>query len=335
MISDRSPPHVRPLDSPGNNSVYPARMSAPVTIAAFYRFAPLTGLPQLRSALHELCAANAVFGSLLIAYEGINGTLAGSAADMEIVLGGITSITGIADISPKFSHAGTPPFKRLKVRIKQEIITFGQVDADPAQRAGTYVAPQDWNALIADPDVLLIDARNAYEVAAGTFCGAQNPGTQTFSEFPAYVHAALDPARHRKVAMFCTGGIRCEKASSYMLGAGFAEVYHLQGGILKYLEEVPEDTSQWQGGCFVFDERVTVGHGLTVLPLRCCISCDAPLTRDVLQAEGFEDGVSCPACVARLSPAQKASARERQRQVDLARARGRQHIGPRAMAAKA
>ena len=302
----------------------------PITIAAFYRFAPLADLPRLKQNLQALCEAHAILGIVLIASEGINGTMAGEAGRLNAALAGICALTGIADFDIKFSSADTPPFRRLKVRVKKEIITLGDPRADPSQLAGTYVAPQDWNALIADPEVLLIDARNAYEVAAGTFAGAKNPGMQNFGEFPAYART-LDPQRHRKIAMFCTGGIRCEKASSLMLREGFAEVYHLKGGILKYLEDVPEAQSRWQGGCFVFDERVAVGHGLQVLALKYCVSCDTPLERTALQSPLYEPGVSCPACAATLSEKHKASARERQKQVELANARGVAHLGPKAM----
>ena len=294
---------------------------APIAVAAFYRFAPLAGLPRLKQVLQELCDAQAVRGILLVAPEGINGTLAGEAGSLAVALAGIAAITGIADFETKMSHAHAPPFKRMRVRIKKEIITLGDASVDPARLAGTYVEAQDWNALIGDPKVLLIDARNAYEVAAGTFAGAVDPGIESFGQFPAYVRDRLDPVRHRKVAMFCTGGIRCEKASSLMLQAGFAEVYHLKGGILKYLECVPEAQSRWQGGCFVFDERVAVGHGLAVLPIRYCQSCDRPLDADALQAPAYEEGVCCPNCAQTLTPRQKASARERQRQFELAQLR--------------
>ncbi len=217
------------------------------------------------------------------------------------------------------STAETAPFKRLKVRIKKEVVTIGDPSVDPRRRVGTYVEPGDWNALIADPDVLVIDTRNAFEVAFGTFEGAVDPGIARFGDFPAFVRKSLDPQRHRKVAMFCTGGIRCEKASSFMLDAGFEEVLHLKGGILAYLDAIDPAQSQWRGGCFVFDERVALGHGLEPLPIRNCLSCDAPLDDAARAAPGYEEGVSCPRCVDRLSERQKASARERQRQVVTAR----------------
>ncbi len=301
----------------------------PIAVAAFYRFHRLMDLPGLRSALQELCEAKGVRGILLLAPEGFNGTLAGEPQALDAVLAGIRAHTGAAAFEVKFSSTAKPPFRRLKVRIKKEIVTIGVPSVDPVAVVGTYVEPQDWNALIADPDMLLIDTRNAYEVAIGTFDGALNPETRSFGEFPAYVRNTLDPARHRKVAMFCTGGIRCEKASSFMLAQGFEQVFHLKGGILNYLETVPETESRWSGGCFVFDERVAVGHGLEVQPVRFCLSCNTPLDATALASSGYEDGVSCPACVARLTDQQKASARERQRQVELAAKRGGRHLGPR------
>ncbi len=304
-----------------------------IAVAAFYRFWPLGDLPGLRHALQRLCDSNDACGILLIAPEGINGTLAAQPASLDVVLAGIATLTGIVGLDARMSRTHALPFKRMRVRIKNEIITLGEPGVDPARQAGIYVEPQDWNALLADPDVLLIDTRNAYEVAAGTFKGAVDPGTSSFGEFPAFARG-LDRARHRKVAMFCTGGIRCEKASSLLLREGFEEVYHLKGGILKYLETVPEAESLWQGGCFVFDERVAVGHGLNALPVRTCVSCDGPLDAAAVQSPLYEDGVCCPGCAGTLGDRQKASARERQRQVGLACARGVQHLGPKAMPKK-
>ncbi len=303
--------------------------TSPITVAAFYRFHRLTDLPRLRAELQALCDGHGVHGILLIAPEGFNGTIATRADALDAVLNGIKAITGTADIETKFSTTTIPPFRRLKVRIKKEIVTIGDPSVDPVASVGTYVDARDWNALIADPDVLLIDTRNAFEVAVGTFDGAIDPGTRAFGEFPAYVRQNLDPEKHKKVAMFCTGGIRCEKASSFMLREGFEEVYHLKGGILKYLETVPEAESRWNGGCFVFDERVAVGHGLKPQPVRLCQSCDTPLDADALSSPGYEEGVSCPRCVRQLTDQQKASARERQRQVELAGKRGERHLGPR------
>jgi UPF0176 protein len=298
----------------------------PIKVAAFYRFRRLEGLPEKRAALQALCETHGARGIVLVAPEGINGTVATTPEALEQVLAGIRAITGIAEIETKFSFAAAPPFRRMKVRIKKEIVTIGDSSVDPNAAVGTYVAPRDWNALIADPDMVLIDTRNAYEVQTGSFEGALDPETRAFGEFPGWVRRNLDPARHRKIAMFCTGGIRCEKASSFMLNQGFQEVYHLKGGILSYLEQVPQAESRWSGGCFVFDERVAVGHGLAVLPVRLCLSCNTPLTLEAMASLGYEEGVSCPGCVDALTEAQKASARERQRQVELARRRGGRHL---------
>jgi UPF0176 protein len=296
-------------------------------VAAFYSFSRLEDLPRLRTALQNLCDAHGLCGILLIAQEGINGTLAAPSAPLREALTGIASLTGISALDPKYSQSAQPPFRRMKVRIKKEIVTIGDPAVDPVEQVGTYVAPEDWNALMADPDVLLIDTRNAFEVAAGTFEGAVDPGTRSFSAFPAFVRDTLDPGKHRKIAMFCTGGIRCEKASSFMLKEGFHEVYHLKGGILSYLETVPQAESRWQGGCFVFDERVAVGHGLAVMPVRFCLSCNTLLDSDALQSPLYEDGVCCPQCAQTLTAQQKASARERQKQMVLAQKRGGQHLG--------
>ena len=234
----------------------------------------------------------------------------------------------LAGIDHKESYCDEDPFYRSKVKLKKEIVTIGVAGVDPNKQAGTYVNPVDWNALIADPDVLLIDTRNDYEVALGTFEGAADPGTSSFGEFPKFVGENLDPARHRKVAMFCTGGIRCEKASSYMQSQGFREVYHLKGGILKYLEEVPKEQSKWQGDCFVFDHRVAVGQGLVPSEIELCHGCRMPLDPADRFSEFYEEGVSCPKCFATLSEKSKASARERQKQIDLAKKRNlRKPIG--------
>ena len=243
-------------------------------------------------------------------------------------MGELKSDGRFADLDHKESFCDEDPFYRSKVKLKKEIVTIGVEGVDPNRQAGTYVEPADWNALIADPDVLLIDTRNDYEVALGTFEGAADPKTASFGEFPKFVGENLDPARHQKVAMFCTGGIRCEKASSYMQSQGFREVYHLKGGILKYLEEVPKEESKWQGECFVFDHRVAVGQGLVPTELEMCHGCRMPLDPDDKFSELYEEGVSCPKCFATLSEKSKASARERQKQIDLAKKRNlRKPIG--------
>jgi UPF0176 protein len=287
----------------------------PLTVAAFYHFIPLDGLEVLRQHLLEQCKSRGLCGIVLIAPEGINATIAGEDSALRSALADIAEMLGVERFDAKFSPAQTRPFKRMKVRIKKEIVTLGVDGVDPNARVGTYVAPEDWNDLIADPDVLVIDTRNAFEVAMGSFRNAADPHTKSFGQFPDFVRKTLDPSRHQKIAMYCTGGIRCEKASSFMLSQGFKHVFHLKGGILNYLEKIPESQSLWQGGCFVFDERIAIGHGLKTLGLRTCLSCDAVVDEEARQNPGYEEGVSCPNCVDRLTDAQKASARERQRQM--------------------
>jgi UPF0176 protein len=238
----------------------------PHTVAAFYQFAALPDFRELREPLRALCAGLKLKGSVLLAQEGINGTLAGSAeaiaALVEELRHGALFGGRLDNLELKFSHAAAMPFGRLKIRLKKEIVTLGDTAADPTQQVGVYVDPTDWNALIAEPDTLVIDTRNAFEVAMGTFEGALDPGIKSFGQFKEFAARQLDPVKHRRIAMFCTGGIRCEKASAYLLSRGFAEVYHLKGGILKYLEGVPETESRWRGECFVFDDRIALGHGL-------------------------------------------------------------------------
>ncbi|RFB80462.1 oxygen-dependent tRNA uridine(34) hydroxylase TrhO [Methylovirgula sp. 4M-Z18] len=299
-----------------------------IHVAAFYQFARLPQYRELQPRLQAACDENGIKGIVLLAPEGINGTIAGAPDALHRAIDQIREITGLKDLDTKLSHAETMPFLRMKVRLKTEIVTIGDTGVDPTARVGTYVEPEDWNALISDPDVVVIDTRNAYEYAIGTFRNAIDPQTKSFGEFPSYVRQNLDPAKHKKIAMFCTGGIRCEKASSFMLNEGFEEVYHLNGGILKYLERVPQAMSLWDGACFVFDQRVAVGHGLELADVATCFGCRAPLTVEDRQSADYERGVSCPHCAATMSEEQKASARERQRQVDLAEARGKVHLGP-------
>ena len=243
----------------------------PYQVAAFYQFAALPDFRELRAPLRAICAELELKGSVLLAEEGINGTLAGAPDAIDILVGqlrGAALFGGrLNNLELKFSHAATMPFQRLKVRLKKEIVTLGATGLDPARQAGIYVEPADWNALIATPDTLVLDTRNAFEVAMGTFAGAVDPGIDSFGQFRDFVQRHLDPARDRKIAMFCTGGIRCEKASAYLLARGFAEVYHLKGGILGYLEGVPEAESRWRGECFVFDDRVALRHGLQERPM--------------------------------------------------------------------
>ena len=281
------------------------------TIAALYRFTPVGDPPALQTALKAALTPLGLRGTLLIAPEGINGTLAGSKEAIEALLGVLQERTGLPREDVKFSEAPEMPFHRLKIRLKREIITFGQPEADPARLAGEYVAPSDWNALTADPDVLVLDTRNRYETRLGSFAGAIDPGLEHFSEFAAYVRENLDPAQHRKVAMFCTGGIRCEKASAFMRREGFAEVYHLQGGILKYLEEVDAAGSRWQGECYVFDHRMAVGHGLTTGRYVMCFACGEALTEADRAHPHFEEGAACPLCYETTTEADKARFRTR------------------------
>lgn len=285
------------------------------TVAALYRFVALEDLPALQSEVLRVCATAGACGTLLIAPEGVNGTLAAPGDTMDGVIETLDRLFGVRQGELKFSTATERPFARLKIRLKREIITMRAPEADPTKCAGTYVAPKDWNALIEDPEVLVLDTRNRYETMVGTFRGAVDPGIETFTEFKDFVAANLDPAKHRKVAMYCTGGIRCEKASAYMLQHGFAEVFHLKGGILQYLEDVPAETSRWDGDCYVFDGRVAVGHGLSETSWDRCFGCGAPLTPEDLAAPSYEAGVSCRHCVETLSPERAAAFRTRQAQL--------------------
>ncbi len=283
------------------------------TVAALYRFLELDDLPALQARVRDVCAYHGIVGTILLAPEGINGTIAGKNGTLADAIDFLDAQFGIRSGELKFSTSEDKPFLRLKIRLKKEIITMRAPEANPAKRAGTYVAPKDWNALVADPDVLVIDTRNTYETAVGTFEGAVDPGIATFTEFKDYVSRELDPARHRKIAMFCTGGIRCEKASAYMLEHGFGEVYHLKGGILKYLEETPPDRSLWRGDCYVFDRRVAIGHGLKEGDWEYCFGCGHPLTAQDRASETFEEGVSCARCIDALTPARAVSLRMRHR----------------------
>jgi len=299
----------------------------PVSVVALYRFVRIADPQTLRRELAALCCGLGLRGTLLVAPEGINGTLAGTAAATHRLVTWLEE-AGIAGAEVKFSSAAEMPLHRMKVRLKREIVTMGVPDIDPAGAAGTYVAPAEWNALIADPRTVVIDTRNDYEVALGTFEGAIDPGTPSFSAFPAWAQANRERLEGRKVAMFCTGGIRCEKATAYMRSIGVEEVFHLKGGILKYLEDVAESDSCWQGECFVFDERVSVGHGLRQGTATLCRACRRPLTPADLQSPLYREGISCAACHDERSEADRARYAERQRQVELAAARGAApHIG--------
>ncbi len=278
-------------------------------IAAFYKFVSLLDCGELQPVLLEYCQAQDIKGTILLAEEGINGTIAGSRQAIDVVLAWLKSDPRLADLNHQESGAEAPPFERMKVKLKREIVTLGKPEANPGVQVGTYVTPADWNALIADPEVMVIDTRNDYEVSIGTFQRATNPQTTSFREFPDYVQQ-LDPTQHPKVAMFCTGGIRCEKASAYLLSQGFQQVYHLQGGILNYLEEVPKDESLWQGECFVFDDRVSITHGLELGTYEMCRSCGHPISEADKAALDNEDGICCLHCADELTPENRDSHRE-------------------------
>lgn len=298
-----------------------------VMVAALYRFTALADPGALRGPLARLCAQAGVKGTLLLAREGVNGTIAGCPRGIERVLGHLRSLPGCADLDVKLSHAVTMPFARMKVRLKREIVTLGQAEADPTRRVGQYVVPSDWNEVIARPDMVVIDTRNAYEVAIGSFEGAIDPETASFGEFPDWWRANAARFSGRPVAMFCTGGIRCEKASSFLLGEGVEQVFHLKGGILKYLEEVPQAMSSWRGECFVFDGRVSVGHGLALGAHGRCHACGRPVSEADRAHADYEEGVSCAACIGEYDAARREGFRERQRQIRLAAARGKGHLG--------
>ena len=264
---------------------------------------------------------------MLLAHEGINGTFSGRLEDIDPVLNWLRADARLAELDHKESIVDEHPFLRTKVKLKKEIVTMGVEGIDPTRVVGTYLSGEDWNRVISDPETLLIDTRNDYEYEVGTFAGAINPQTKAFREFPDYVREHLDPQKHKRVAMFCTGGIRCEKSTAYLKEQGFDEVYHLKGGILKYLEETPKDNSLWQGECFVFDERVTVDHDLQPGSFDQCHACRRPISDEDKLSPHYQKGVSCPKCVDEYSPEQRQRFAERQRQIDLARARGEQHLG--------
>ena len=302
-------------------------MQAMFTIAALYHFTRFPDPAALKGPLQALAEAQGIKGSLLLAAEGINGTIAGSRAAIDAMLAHLRALPGCADLEHKESFAEAQPFGRMKVRLKREIVTMGQPDIDPRARVGHYVAAQDWNALISEPDVAVIDTRNDYEVEIGTFRSAVDPGTRSFRDFPAWWQANKDRFHNKRIAMFCTGGIRCEKSTNYLLGQGVPEVYHLKGGILKYLEEVPEAESLWQGQCYVFDQRVSVGHGLVPGDYGTCHACRRPLSAEDRARPEFEDGVQCHRCVDEYTDADRARFRERMHQMQLAERRGERHLG--------
>lgn len=284
-------------------------------VAALYRFHPLGAPGSLRQPLSAFCSARGIKGTLLIAPEGINGTVAGSDAAIAELVTHIESIPGLASLEVKYGRVAEIPFHRMKVRLKKEIVTMGVPGIDPLASVGTYVPPSEWNALISDPDTVVVDTRNAYEVALGTFRGAVDPRTASFAAFPAWAEAHREELKGRKVAMFCTGGIRCEKATAFMRSIGIGDVYHLKGGILKYLENVPEENSLWQGECFVFDQRVSLTHGLQPGRHGLCHACRRPLAPEDRERPEYEEGVSCHRCAGEYDEADRRRFRERQRQI--------------------
>lgn len=296
-------------------------------VAALYHFTRFPDPAAIREPLLETCRAHDIGGTLLLAQEGVNGTIAGTRAGIDTVLAHLRALPGCADLEHKESLSETPPFNRMKVRLKKEIVTMGQPDVDPTAGTGHYVDAAEWNALIQSPDVAVIDTRNDYEVAIGTFDGAIDPETKSFGEFPAWWEENKDRFHNKKIAMFCTGGIRCEKSTNYLIGQGVEDVYHLKGGILKYLENVPQEESTWDGECFVFDARVSVGHGLEEGPHMLCYACRRPILPDDRSRPEYEEGVSCHQCADEKTEADKERFRERQKQVALARQRGEKHMG--------
>ncbi len=304
-----------------------ASSDTPLKVAALYHFARLDDWRELRAPLLALCTARGIKGTLLLAREGVNGTVAGVPEAIDALVRHLDGMPAFAGLDVKYSTASEMPFHRMKVRLKAEIVTMGVGDIDPLSDAGTYVEPADWNGLIADPDTIVIDTRNDYEVGLGTFERAVDPRTKSFREFPEWIKANRGALEGKKIAMFCTGGIRCEKATAYAKSIGLDQVYHLKGGILRYLEEVPEADSRWQGDCFVFDERVAVGHGLYESEATLCRACRRPLTPADRLSPLYAEGISCAACHVERSEKDRARYAERQRQVERARVQGKAHIG--------
>lgn len=296
-------------------------------VCALYKFVTLENYLDMREPLRDFMESHSIKGTILLALEGLNGTVSGSQEDINSLLAYLNNDARISPISHKFSWHKEQPFYRTKVKLKKEIVTMGVEGIDPLKTVGTYVAPKDWNELISDPDVTVIDTRNDYEIEIGTFKHAINPQTGSFREFPEYVAKELDPSKHKKVAMFCTGGIRCEKSTAYLKEQGFDEVYHLEGGILQYLEDVPKEDSLWEGDCFVFDNRVAVNHDLEQSEYDQCYGCRLPITEQDKQSDKYEAGVTCPACFGTHTDDQLARFREREKQVNLAKQRAQEHVG--------
>ena len=298
-----------------------------LTICALYKFTRLDDFEEIQGPLKIFLESLNIRGTLLLAKEGVNGTISGDNDSIMKSLDYLQKDERLVGLEYKFSYSEKPPFKRLKVKLKKEIVTLGVSNIDPIFSSGTYVKPADWNELINDPDVVLIDTRNNYEFEIGSFKGSINPNTETFREFPAYTKNNLEKYRDKKIAMFCTGGIRCEKSTAYLKSKGFENVFHLQGGILKYLEEVKEDESLWEGECFVFDDRVAVKHNLELGKYDQCHACRFPITDEDKEHPHYEKGASCPRCYGTKNSSQVSRYREREKQVQLAKSRGESHIG--------
>jgi UPF0176 protein len=301
-----------------------------IVVCALYKFTALDHAASFRASLHAMLEDCNILGTILVAREGINGTIAGSRIDMDQFLGWLKSQPGFADIDVKESINLHPPFKRTRVKLKKEIVTMGVEDLDPRTSAGTYVEPEEWNNLLNDPEVLVVDTRNEYEIKVGKFENSINPHTRNFREFPTFAKTRLNPVKHKKIAMYCTGGIRCEKSTAFLKQQGFEQVFHLKGGILKYLERIPEEQSKWQGECFVFDERVTVDHRLQKGSFDQCHACRLPITGEDKKHEKYRQGVSCPYCYDSSTEQDKVRYAEREKQVKLAADRNDVHIGPKA-----
>ncbi len=298
-----------------------------IVVSAFYHFTRFDDPPALRGPLLSVLSAEGVRGTVLLAHEGVNGTLAGSRVGIDVAMDALRALPGCAALEHKESHADEMPFYRLKVRLKKEIVTLGVESVDPVANVGTYVDASEWNDLIRDPDTVVIDTRNDYEVEIGTFAGAVDPKTPTFRDFPKWFEAHRAELEGKKVAMFCTGGIRCEKSTSYLKGEGIEDVYHLKGGILKYLEEVPEAESLWRGDCFVFDQRVAIRHGLEIGDYELCHACRRPLSEQQRRSPNFVAGVSCDHCIDERTDNQRQRYAERQAQMEHAEALGVAHVG--------
>lgn len=302
-------------------------MKTEIIVAALYKFVQLPDYIELREPLHAYMVDQGIKGTLLLAEEGINGTIAGSREAIDNLITWLIRDKRFVDLSYKESTVTEMPFYRTKVKLKKEIVTMGVPGTDPTELNGQRVDPEDWNELISDPDVLLIDTRNEYEIGIGTFKNAISPETETFREFPDFVKQNLDPEKHKKIAMFCTGGIRCEKSTNYLLNQGFDQVFHLNGGVLKYLEEVPPEESLWEGECFVFDGRVSVDHNLEEGMYEQCFACRRPLSEEHRQSEKYQEGISCPFCYDNMDENRRQRFMERQKQIELAKSRNEEHLG--------